>query len=56
MREREFLRQCLKSEKARQFQRAQQTEAEKEIKKSIFKIFRMLALHQIIEALFGGKK
>lgn len=56
MREREFLRQCLKSEKARQFKRAQQIEAEKEFKKSVFKIFRMLALHQLIEAIFGGKK
>lgn len=56
MREREFSRRCMRDEKLKKLEKAQQIEAEKQFPKSIFKLARMLTIHQIIEALFGGKK
>ena len=56
MRERIFLRQNQKDKKLKQLEHAQQIEAEKNLKYSVFKVARMLALHQLISAIFGGKK
>lgn len=56
MRKRLFLRTCRESEKLKQLRRAEQIEAEREMKGSIFRVARMLLLHQLFEGLFGGKK
>lgn len=56
MRKRLFLRTCRESEKLKQLRRAEQIEAEREIKGSIFRVARMLLLHEIFGSLFGRKK
>ena len=56
MREREVLRRWRESERLKQLRRAEQIEAEREMKGSIFRVARMLLLHEIFGALFGRKK
>jgi hypothetical protein len=56
MREREILREWAKSERLKNLQKMQQREAERNLRGSVFRVARMLVLHNLIESLFGRKK
>lgn len=56
MRERKIRRRWRESERLKELARAEQIEAEREMKGSIFRVARMLLLHEIFGALFGRKK
>jgi hypothetical protein len=51
-----FYREVQKSENLKQLQKMQQKEAEKEMGRGLFKVGRMLFLHNIISSIFGGRK
>ena len=56
MREREILREWAKSERLKNLQKMQQREAERNLRGSVFRVARMLVLHNLIDSLFGRKK
>jgi hypothetical protein len=56
MRERDFLRSLHERDRLQKLDASRRRDAEKEVRYSLFRLARMLAIHQIIEALFGGKK
>jgi hypothetical protein len=56
MRERLILRERAKSERLKKLQEMQQREAERDLRGSVFRVARMLFLHNLIETLFGRKK
>ena len=56
MREREILREWAKSERLKKFHKMQQREAERNLRGSVFRVARMLFLHNLIESFFGRKK
>lgn len=56
MRERAFLREKQRETKLKQLRQMQQKQAEKDLTGALFRLARMLAMHRVIEALFGNKK
>lgn len=56
MRKREFLRKIRERERLQKLNEAGKVQVEKQLKGSVFKVFRMLALHQIFESIFNSKK
>ena len=56
LRKREFLRKIKERERLQKLNEAGKIQVEKQLKGSVFKVFRMLALHQIFESIFNSKK
>jgi hypothetical protein len=56
LRERDFLRKVIERKRLQKLSEAGKIQAEKQLKGSVFRVMRMLAVHRIIESIIGGKK
>ena len=56
LRKRDFLRKVIERKRLQKLSEAGKIQAEKQLKGSVFRVMRMLAVHRIIEAIMGGKK